>query len=577
MQFTVLTVALLAAGLIGCKKPGADPGTQRGAPGPQSAATLQPAPVTTAPDRAAAQRENTQGMKSYKTKNYAAAAEKFRHAVAADAGFPLPRYNLACVAALTGDKETARAQLQWLADSPDPQARRTLAKAVHDQDLKSLAEDPKVRSIIHWGAVFGGYHPLALEADATEKEAAQLANSAPQVDPDCDSEPAFTVARSLSADFVAEQPGKELLVVSMAHGAAIFNGAAELLARGGSFACVGSQSGILDVSAGQLVPDVEPELVVHYLSGGRQSQAEGIDVYKRRGSELINILSVSLPDSGAAKASPDDPELAESGWLSVDSDGTILTSRPGEKMPQRQRWDAGKFAFVPVAVSAAAGGPVASCTGAWVLQTAPATECIQKELKFLLVQDAKGAYEVRGREGKNLTLGKTTVEGQTCNVELKLRSTPLAYGDDDRAYCKFQLTETGGSARGSGEAKYKPSQSARYEGLRSKSTLFTLQGTRRPLQPADTIIDREALAKQVTELVSYCVVNSCISTKKKWHAGDRVEVVVELDRSGLAVALSVSGDRQELTDTGMAPDGWAQLYNPTGRAQKLTFTIDWPK
>jgi hypothetical protein len=94
-------------------------------------------------------------MKLYRAKDYAHAQQEFRGAITADAGYVLPHYNLACVAALLGDKKAAVAELKWLGGSSDPTAKAKLGKAKTDPDLKSVIDDPDVRKLVAGGSSTG--------------------------------------------------------------------------------------------------------------------------------------------------------------------------------------------------------------------------------------------------------------------------------------------------------------------------------------------------------------------------------------------------------------------------------------
>jgi hypothetical protein len=99
-----------------------------------------------------ARKINASGMRAYRGKKLAHAMKLFREAIAADGEFVTAHYNLACVAALQGDKATALAELKWLSKSADPDAKVKLAKAATDPDLRSLADDPDAK------AYLGGAH-----------------------------------------------------------------------------------------------------------------------------------------------------------------------------------------------------------------------------------------------------------------------------------------------------------------------------------------------------------------------------------------------------------------------------------
>ena len=57
-------------------------------------------------------------------------------------------YNLACLASLTGDRETALAQLRWLAASGLAEAGQKIVKARTDPDMVPIRDDPEVQAIL---------------------------------------------------------------------------------------------------------------------------------------------------------------------------------------------------------------------------------------------------------------------------------------------------------------------------------------------------------------------------------------------------------------------------------------------
>jgi len=112
--------------------------------------TLDPEGTRTAARRAAtlARRANANGMKAYRAKNFVVATKKFNDAIAADASLVTAHYNLACVAALQGDKPTALRELKWLSASTAPEAKAKLKKGATDPDLQSLATDPEAKALL---------------------------------------------------------------------------------------------------------------------------------------------------------------------------------------------------------------------------------------------------------------------------------------------------------------------------------------------------------------------------------------------------------------------------------------------
>lgn len=300
-------------------------------------------------------------MRAYKVKDYATAKQHFATALAADESFALPRYNLACVAALTSDAATARTQLGLLANSPEPQARRTLRKALYDADLKSLVGDPAVRSLLHWGGVMGGVPVLADSRDANEEESARLRKSDETHDEECDSEPTYRATWALTGELLSEHAGQEVVIASLASGVAVFDARGKLIVRGGGYDCVGSSAGLFGIALAQIMPDPEPEILVHYESGGRESHAQALDILKRKGDTLATILTFALSSSERVGGDEDEgaDERTADGALSLAADGSLLALPPGAKTATHLRFNAAKFAFMsPDAAAPAGSGPV---------------------------------------------------------------------------------------------------------------------------------------------------------------------------------------------------------------------------
>jgi hypothetical protein len=100
-------------------------------------------------ERAAAKAANVRGLQLHRDKRYAEAVPAYRAAIAADASYVFAHYNLACAAALLGDRATARAELQWLREhDSDPDAQKMLAKGQTDADLAPVRDDTDVRVLL---------------------------------------------------------------------------------------------------------------------------------------------------------------------------------------------------------------------------------------------------------------------------------------------------------------------------------------------------------------------------------------------------------------------------------------------
>src|SRR5262249_34857286 len=149
-------------------------------------------------------------------------------------------------------------------------------------------------------------------------------------------EAAFTVVRGIKGELAADHPGAETFLISLADGAVLLDTAGKVVAKGEALDadCVGgSQSGLLRVSAGQVVPDDELEFLV-YSSGGGHGDAlvYELAVYKRRGDKLELILTSTV-------------EGQEKDDTNLQSVGTLEQHPSGKKQTVLKRWDAAKFEF----------------------------------------------------------------------------------------------------------------------------------------------------------------------------------------------------------------------------------------
>jgi hypothetical protein len=122
------------------------------APAPAPTATAdrpppaRPVPAAAQPEQASAL--NTRGMRKFRAKDFAGAAADFRAAIDASSTHVKAHYNLACLASVTRDRETALAELRWLAASGLPEAAGKLVKARTDPDMAFIRSDPAAQKLL---------------------------------------------------------------------------------------------------------------------------------------------------------------------------------------------------------------------------------------------------------------------------------------------------------------------------------------------------------------------------------------------------------------------------------------------
>ncbi len=99
-------------------------------------------------DRAAATKLNVAGMKEYNKDRWDEARARFIEAIAADADFVLPHYNLGSVLSIMGEWKAAMDEITWLGASSDPEAKKKLTKALKDADFDRISTLPAFRAAI---------------------------------------------------------------------------------------------------------------------------------------------------------------------------------------------------------------------------------------------------------------------------------------------------------------------------------------------------------------------------------------------------------------------------------------------
>lgn len=97
--------------------------------------------------RQRARDRNRDGMQAYNRGDYEAAADEFVSALEADPYFDLAKYNLICQLALLGRTDDAIEHLDELSRWDSPEVAERMSRALVDEDLISLRDDPRFRII----------------------------------------------------------------------------------------------------------------------------------------------------------------------------------------------------------------------------------------------------------------------------------------------------------------------------------------------------------------------------------------------------------------------------------------------
>jgi hypothetical protein len=309
------------------------------------AAVMCAAPVAGA-DPARAKAANTRGYalhKQKKYKEYKEAAAEYRAAIAEDPSYLLAHYNLACVASLLSDLDTALHQLAWVADRAawDPAARSAVAKARTDRDLAWL-RDTDVQGVVLTGTDLADEGTLDLvagpEPGLAGKPADAAASKALGAAPGKHDEPCS--GEALGAPLGRDASAS--VVASLRDGVAVLDPAGKLIARSEPLGCTGPRDHIAALTQSAGVPrPFDPSdhalvtarlVVIRYWAGSKQN----IAVYVVNEARQI-ARAFDAPLAGSAG----DGALAQTRVL-----GDLLYTAPGEARKRVFRWDGASAKYV---------------------------------------------------------------------------------------------------------------------------------------------------------------------------------------------------------------------------------------
>jgi len=294
-------------------------------------------------DPAKAKAANTRGYALHKAKNYKAAAVEYKKAIAEDPAYLLAHYNLACVASLLHDADTATGELAWVFDRAtwDPAAKSAIAKASNDRDLAWLfdndedsrrygnATNIEVLDVATPSCCFIRGKPSTDPAVARA-----LAGAAGKHDEACS-------AAAVSAPADATATGKGVVAASLRDGVAILDGTGQVIARSGPIGCTGPRDQIELLNHGDAIPQPYDKLVtplreiyyvvVAYRSGDKQTVA----IYALRNKQLSRVFDAVTRSAEGA------------GHVELTPLGGVVHVAPGETRPRVYRWNAARGVLAP--------------------------------------------------------------------------------------------------------------------------------------------------------------------------------------------------------------------------------------
>jgi hypothetical protein len=295
-------------------------------------------------DPARAKAANTRGYGLHRQKKYKEAAVAYRAAITEDPSLLVAHYNLACVASLMKDLETALRELAWVADraSWDAAARPAAAKARTDRDLQWV-RDADVQGALLTSADPPDDGPLDLAASpipglagkpTTDARLVQAIGAAPGKHDERCSREAFRAP--------LEPGGSATVVATLRDGVAVLDAAGKPIARSEPLGCTGPRDHItaLGQAAGILQPFEYSDrvllnarlVVIQYWAGSKQNIAV---LAIRDGKDVVRAFDAPLASSAG------DGSLLQTRVL-----GNLIYTAPGEVRKRVLRWDGASAKYV---------------------------------------------------------------------------------------------------------------------------------------------------------------------------------------------------------------------------------------
>jgi tetratricopeptide (TPR) repeat protein len=295
-------------------------------------------------DAPRARAANTRGYALHKQKKYKEAAVEYRKAIAEDPSYLLAHYNLACVASLLADSETALRQLAWVADRAawDPAARSAAEKARTDRDLEWLRKDGPDATVLTSADtlddgildLLGSPEPeLAGKESSDARLLAALAAAPGRHDEKC-SKVAF------SAPF--DRQASATVAATLRDGLAVIDPSGKVVARSEPIGCTapGQHVTLLNQAAAvsRGAPDTDTALmtarvaIIMYWASARQNVTIFMINDKKQLTRAFDAVALSSTGDGS---------LHQTKLL-----GNLVYTAPGAKTPRVFRLDRASWKYV---------------------------------------------------------------------------------------------------------------------------------------------------------------------------------------------------------------------------------------
>lgn len=290
-------------------------------------------------DTKAATAANTRGYALHKKKKFAEAAIEYRKAIAEDPAHLLAHYNLACVASLTKDADTAKDQLRWIADRSgwDKAAAAVIKKAAKDKDLvwirgvdqegSELAGGLKNTDVTPANVLDRGDAPSYIGKTTTDaKLLATLASTPGKHEKGCDGTTFATSGDFLTGATVA---------VNLRDGLVALDDKGALIARTEPLGCSNKRESVeaLVQADGDRRWSVSRQFVVQYAKGSDSKVAIFALVENKRFARVFDAEIMGFNGTGTLLQTP----LLKN----------LVFTAAGATKPVIYRWDASSTKYVP--------------------------------------------------------------------------------------------------------------------------------------------------------------------------------------------------------------------------------------
>lgn len=279
---------------------------------------------------------NAKGYALHKKKKYAEAAVEYRKAIAEDPSHLLAHYNLACVASLTQDHDTAVEALRWIADRStwDKAAAGVMTKAGKDKELtwirgqqglgSELAGGMKNMSLAIANLIDRSDTPIFAGKETTEAKALKaMAGTSGKHEEKCNTKTFSTSADSMKGITFG---------ANLRDGLVAFDDKGASIAHTDALGCASPRDTMHALNQAEAVAGVQRLFVVQYSKRTEMN----VTIFALIEKRFVRVFDAELMNFDGTGTLQQTPLLYN-----------LVFTPPGKQKPIVYRWDEASTKYVP--------------------------------------------------------------------------------------------------------------------------------------------------------------------------------------------------------------------------------------